>query len=279
MKKGGAVLLVAVVSLVFLALAGTGVWCLASRTLSDESEVLEENDSKENDSKENDSKEDQGLTLSYRIVDGEQASQEDIIDTIMKLQKRAENYCDNAIVYQTDADVICVDLPEVRDPEYITKQMGRNGSIYFIAQTDSRGNENYSGQSIADENGVVQWGYGLNFSVEELAAKGSVVLEGADIASAKAVASRDAMGITSYVVQLDMTTEGTEKFAAATERAWEKGETIAIYFDGEILSVPGVSGKITDGRAIITSLSNMEEAEAIALAIDIGSLKLELEQL
>ena len=35
-----------------------------------------------------------------------------------------------------------------------------------------------------------------------------------------------------------MTKEGTKKFAEATKAAKEAGETIAIYYDGELISAP-----------------------------------------
>ena len=76
-----------------------------------------------------------------------------------------------------------------------------------------------------------------------------------------------------------MTPEGTEKFAEVTARAKERGETLAIYYDGSIISAPNVNTVITDGRAQISPMESYERAENLASTIRIGGLKLELEEL
>ena len=64
-----------------------------------------------------------------------------------------------------------------------------------------------------------------------------------------------------------------------TARAYEKGESLAIYYDDGIISAPGVNAVITDGNAQITGSFTFEEADALASTIRIGGLKLELEEL
>ena len=76
-----------------------------------------------------------------------------------------------------------------------------------------------------------------------------------------------------------MTKEGTEKFAEATKAAKEAKETIAIYYDGELISVPSVNAEITDGQAIIEGNMSYEEAEQLASTIRIGGLSVELEEI
>ena len=72
---------------------------------------------------------------------------------------------------------------------------------------------------------------------------------------------------------------GTERFAIATQRAMQRQETIAIYYDDKFISVPGVSVVITNGEAIITGMANAEDAERLASNIRNGALKLELQEL
>ena len=82
-----------------------------------------------------------------------------------------------------------------------------------------------------------------------------------------------------FAVSVVMTPEGTEKFAEVTARAKERGETLAIYYDGSIISAPNVNTVITDGRAQISPMESYERAENLASTIRIGGLKLELEEL
>ncbi len=76
-----------------------------------------------------------------------------------------------------------------------------------------------------------------------------------------------------------MNEEGISKFADATTKALQNGESIGIYYDGAIISAPGVNSAITDGQAQITGNFTFEEAQQLASTIRIGGLKLELEEL
>lgn len=110
--------------------------------------------------------------------------------------------------------------------------------------------------------------------------EGSVVLNGTDVKSAKAGAYQDqTSGASKNVVELSMTKEGTQKFAEATKAAKAADETIAIYYDGELISVPNVDVEITDGQAVIEGNMSYEEAEQLASTIRIGGLSVELEEI
>ena len=87
------------------------------------------------------------------------------------------------------------------------------------------------------------------------------------------------MGNSQNVVALTLNEAGKQAFAEATQKAYDNGETIAIYYDDEFVSVPGVEAVITDGNAVITGQSTPAEAEQLASTIRIGGLKLELEEL
>ena len=122
--------------------------------------------------------------------------------------------------------------------------------------------------------------YDLLKTLEELQADGSIVLTGTDVAGAQAGSQQDSlMNNTQYVVQLTLTDAGTEAFAKATEKAYNAGESIAIYYDGEFVSVPNVQAVISDGSAVITGQASFEEADRLASTIRIGGLKLELQEL
>ena len=214
-----------------------------------------------------------GVSITYQVVGDEEPSAEDMSDTIYKLQKRVEVYSTEALVYQEGTDRINIEIPGVSDANTILADLGRPGALYFIAQTDANGNQNYS------FTGETESGYVLDKTLEELLADGSVVLTGTDVEAATGGAAQDSMGNSQFVVDLIFTEEGTSKFAAATTRAYSNGETIAIYYDNDFISVPIVQAALTDGRAQITGMENFEEAEQLASQIRIGGLKLELEEL
>ncbi len=220
-----------------------------------------------------------GVSITYQVVGEEEPDSTDMADTISKLQKRVENYSTEAIVYQEGSDRISIEIPGVSDANAILEELGKPGSLYFIAETDEEGNANYSLQAVTDENGDMAYEYVLNKTLEELEAEGSIVLVGTDVQDARAGAATDSMGNTTYVVNLTMTQEGTQKFEDATRNAYNKGETLGIYYDGSFVSVPAVNGVFTDGTAQISPMESYEEAENLASTIRIGGLKLELEEL
>ena len=221
-----------------------------------------------------------GVSITYQVVGDEEPDATDMADTIAKLQKRVENYSKEAIVYQEGTDRINIEIPGVTDANKILEELGRPGSLYFIAETDKDGNANYSMQAVTDAQGNVSYAYALNKTIDELKADGSIMLEGTDVKTATAGSIKDqTMGNSTYAVDLVMTDEGTKKFEEATRNAYEKGETLGIYYDGSFVSVPSVKGVFSDGNAQISPMSSYEEAESLASTIRIGGLRLELEEL
>lgn len=212
-----------------------------------------------------------GVSITYQVK-GDTPSKEDMSDTIYKLQKRVEQYSTEATVYQEGDNRISIEIPGVTDANEILSELGQPGSLYFIKEKDSDGNPNYG----LDTSGH----YTLAKDIEELKEDGSIVLNGTDIKTAKAGAYQDqTTGANENVVELSMTKEGTKKFAEATKAAKEAGETIAIYYDGELISVPSVNAEITDGQAVIEGTMKYEEAEQLASTIRIGGLSVELEEI
>lgn len=219
-----------------------------------------------------------GVSITYQVVGDEDPSATDMSDTVAKLQKRVYNYSTEAIVYQEGTDRINIEIPGVSDANAILQELGKPGSLYFIAETDAEGNKNYSLQYLADGS----YGYGLNKTIEELDADGSIVLVGTDIKDAQAGSMQDQLGNAEFMVQLTMTDEGREKFAEATRKAYnggENSETLGIYYDGSFISVPTVNAVLTDGTAVISPMEDFATAENLASTIRIGGLKLELEEL
>ena len=178
-----------------------------------------------------------------------------------------------------------IEIPGVNDANIILEELGKPGSLYFIAQKDSEGNLNYTSSSTVNADGTYSNVYSLNKTLEELEADGSIVLVGNDVSDAQGGYRTDEMQNQEAVVQLELTAEGAQKFAAATEKAYQGGETIAIYYDysenesENFISVPRVNAVINTGSAEINGMASLEEARRIASTIRIGGLKLELEEL
>ena len=217
-----------------------------------------------------------GVSITYQVK-GDKPSSEDMSDTIYKLQKRVEQYSTEASVYQEGDDRISIEIPGVQNADEVLNELGQPGTLYFIAQTDSEGNQNYSYVSSTGDTGT-DWQ--LNKSIEELEADGSIVLTGNDVKNATAESRTDQdTKKNQSVVSLSFTKDGTEKFAEATKKAYAAGESIGIYYDGAFVSVPNVQSVISDGQAQITGMDSFEEAEQLASTIRIGGLNLQLEEL
>lgn len=220
-----------------------------------------------------------GVSITYQVVGDEKPSDEDMSDTIYKLQQRVENYSTEAQVYKEGADRINIEIPGVSDANAILEELGKPGSLYFIAQTDSEGNPNYGGTYGVGSDGNIEIQYILTKTMDELMADGSIVLTGTEVVDAQAKAQQNSMGNVENVVTLVLNDTGKTAFAQATQKAYDNGESIAIYYDDQFVSVPSVNAVITDGNAVITVPTGAAEAERIASTIRIGGLKLELEEL
>ncbi len=180
-----------------------------------------------------------GVSITYQAVEAN-PSDEDMADTVYKLQQRVQNYSTEAEVYREGANRINIDIPGVSDANAILQDLGKPGSLMFIDET------------------------------------GQVILTGDQVATAK-VGQTEQNGIRSYVVSLTFTPEGTKSFAEATTK--NVGKQIAIIYDGEVKSSPVVREAITGGQCQIDGMEGYEEANNLASTIRIGSLSLELEEL
>ena len=217
-----------------------------------------------------------GVSITYQVVGEDNPSPSDMSDTIYKLQQRVQNYSTESVVYQEGTNRINIEIPGVSDADTILAELGKPGSLYFLREKDSEGNFNYQVVGM-DENG--DFIYMLSKPIEDMLTAGDVVLTGTDVKTAQAGSVQDNMKNNEFVVSLSMTPEGTTKFADATAKAYAAGESIAIYYDGKIVSAPMVHAAITDGQAQISGSFTYEEAEKLASTIRIGGLKLELENL
>ncbi|MBE5994948.1 MAG: protein translocase subunit SecD [Paenibacillaceae bacterium] len=180
-----------------------------------------------------------GVSITYQAKE-EKPSEEDMKDTIYKLQQRVQNYSTEAEVYQEGDNRINVDIPGVSDANAILEELGKPGSLTFTDEA------------------------------------GKVILNGNQVSTAKPVITEN-NGIKQYMVDLTFTDDGKKVFGDATTA--NVGKRIAIIYDGKMYSNPVVQEPITQGQCQISGMSSYEEAETLASTIRIGSLSLELEEL
>ena len=181
-----------------------------------------------------------GVSITYQVV-SDNPTNEQMKDTIYKLQKRVEGYSTEAAVYQEGDNRITVEIPGVKDANEILADLGKPGSLEF---QDPDGN---------------------------------VYMTGEDIANAQATTITDNMQNKQFIVELTMTDAGAQKFADVTSA--NVGKRCPIVYDEQVISNPEVLSAITGGTAQIEGMATFEEAENLASAIRIGSLSLELEEL
>ena len=189
-----------------------------------------------------------GLSVTYEIQD-EDYSDADVQDTIYKLQKRIDSHTTEHNVYSEGNGKITAEIPGVTDADAILEDLSIEGKLEFLDP------ENYE-----------LWSQSKDYTP---------ALTGDDIKGADAKIDSTESG-DDNVVQLSFTTAGAQKFADVTTA--NVGKIVYIVYDGEVVSAPTVQQAITDGNAVINSISTYEEADSLATTIRIGALPLTLKQ-
>lgn len=190
-----------------------------------------------------------GVSITYEIEDGN-AKAEDIADTVYRLQRRVDGYSKEGEVYRQGDNRIAIEIPGVENANEILEELGKPGALEFMDT------ENYN----------------LFVAGEEY----ETVLTGADIELSQA--GIDNSGATNdYVVQLELSSAGAERFADAT--AANIGRPIYIIYNGEVISYPTVQTVISDGSCVINKMESYEAADNLATTIRIGALPLELTEI
>ena len=190
-----------------------------------------------------------GVSITYQIKE-DNPSEQEIRDTIQRLQQRADVYSTDSNVYKEGSDRISIEIPGVSDANKILEELGKPGALEFV-----------------DEDNYTKFASGQEYET---------LLTGSDVKNAS-VAIDNSSAVQEYVVQLAFNDEGTKKFADATTA--NVGKRIYIISEGEVASAPTVQTAITGGSAVINGMADDEEAEQLAQTIRIGALPLTLEEL
>ena len=200
-----------------------------------------------------------GLDLSGGSIITYSADTEDTVETLQKgmngilesMRTRLDAQgLTEANVYLVGDNMITLEIPSITDPNEAVEQFGAAAVLTFRD------------------------------------ADGNIFLEGKDVVQAEAGYYNNENGVAQWIVSLELTDEGAEKFAAATKQAAIDQTSIYTYMDDEIISTATVGSEyasegITDGQASISGNFDRESASALAGNINAGALQynLNLEEL
>ncbi|KMT21269.1 protein translocase subunit SecD [Clostridium cylindrosporum] len=176
-----------------------------------------------------------GVYIEEEIVGGK-VSKETLQRTKELLELRVNGLgVSESVVAITGDNRIRIEIPGIYDSQKALEQVGKTGKLKFTSPD------------------------------------GKEVLAGTDVKNATVGVDNQS---NKPVVQLQLTKEGTKKFADATKKYINK--QISIYMDEDIISSPTVQSEITNGEAIITGSADVEEAGRLAGLIKSGSLPVKL---
>lgn len=197
-----------------------------------------------------------GVDVTFAPADDYDATDEQLDAATQKIKTRlgALGINDNEIYSDNKSDRIIVRFPwqageSEYDAEEAVKELGEMAELTFRKGTDSETDE--EGNTIPT---------------------GELVLTGDDVDKADYTQQPDSNGNPEWVVTLKFTSEGTDKFAAATSELAGTSTPISIWMDNTMISYPTVNSVITTGEAVITGNFTEESSKALADQINSGAL-------
>jgi len=150
---------------------------------------------------------------------------------------------------------LIVELPGITDVDEAAALIGRTPLLEFkLAQEGTPSDENPSGVEFVDT--------GLT----------GRFLERAQMSFS---GSHGGVGISEPIVLIDFNSEGADLFGQITGD--NIGSVLAIFLDGEILSLPVIQTSITDGNAQISGSFSAEEARTLVRDLNLGALPVPIE--
>ena len=212
-----------------------------------------------------------GVSITYETVD-KNATEQQMTDALSKLQKRAEAFSTESNVYLEGSQRINVDIPGAKDAQKVLESLGSAGKIYFVYAEGPSGKTNVS--YAADGT------YVLTRSMDEIIADGDAPIDGTMVSRAEGVAIKEESGAIQNIVSLEFTASGAGAFYDATSWCAQHSDMqnrLAIVFDNEVLSCPGVNSGISGGKAQVEGMESLEEAQNLATFIRIGALPVEMQ--
>lgn len=202
-----------------------------------------------------------GVSVTYQ-ANKENPTEQEMSDTIYKMQQRVQDVSTEAAVYKEGDNRITIDIPGVSNSAEILEKLGRAGSLQFILYENLKDKD---GKAASPADGDV-----VTFDEKH------VELDGTMIGDANATTQTNSTtGASENVVQLKFNGKGVKKFASLTGS--HVGERLAIVYDGKLVSAPNLQTQISDGECVIEGgFKEFSDAEELASTLRIGALPLEL---
>ena len=211
-----------------------------------------------------------GVEATFKPADGVDATDEqmDSAKSIIEVRLVSNNITDYELYADYNNDRIIVRFPwksdeTEYDPESAIEELSATAMLTF------REGGSYESQELGSDGQPV-------YRTPTGTTAENILLEGSDVKSASAQVYQDqSTGKQQYVVALEFTDEGTEKFATATSEL--VGQTISIWMDDVMISNATVNEAITEGKATIEGSFTAAEATSLANRINAGALPFKLE--
>ena len=208
-----------------------------------------------------------GARIVYEIADADKATEDEITDTLYKLNRRANNINNRSNVRKDGKNRIFVEVTDAESIDETLLTLGTKGSVSFVYAVDPSGNKNVNVDSVG--NGTM-----LRL-IEEIKKDGGVCVNGTMIIKAEATTGivLDADSARQIIVRLTLTEEGREAFKEATKWASQQmndASYIAVVFEDTLLKCIKVSEAVDSDTIEIYGFNDLEEAMKIADEIQIG---------
>ncbi|PNR93216.1 preprotein translocase subunit SecD [Petrotoga sp. HWH.PT.55.6.1] len=231
-----------------------------------------------------------GVLLEYSFDVPEGVNTSEVVDNVITvLRRRMDNagYTEAIVseVVSGGESRVRVEIPGISDTQRAEELIGSKGKLYFAEvlevvestttpeitrnrtiQINGEEIEMYS--YVKDSNNPNLW-----YRVKNVFEFGDAPFQITGLDVTDAVASLNSQGA-GFVVNLNFNNEGRQKFELATANL--VNERIAIILDDEVIIAPVVRERISQGRAEISGIESMEEAQNIAVLIKSGNLPVDL---
>jgi preprotein translocase subunit SecD len=211
-----------------------------------------------------------GMQVLLAPQEGIAATRTDLDDTAQILESRANGLGVSEVIFQVAGDkYILGEFPGLTNTEEVIAAVKQTGLLEFIdtgsvsldpgtpVVTDYGGAAVVSGET-TNEDGETIW---------------HTVMTGVDIKSV--TVSADQSGVGGFVVNFELTPNGTKVFAEHT--AANVGNFLTIVLDKTVISSPRIDGSIPDGQGVISGNFTSESANNLAVMLRYGRLAVPVE--
>lgn len=207
-----------------------------------------------------------GVSVTYQVSeDNPKWTEKNLEDTKNKLEKRVQEFSNEATAYKEGDDRITVEIPGETNAEEVISELGKPGSLYFCTKLSDGAEPQDGHETVEIEEGIHAGTY-------------EIWLTGSDIQNAEGTTQQDEKTKkVEAVVSLTFTDDGATVFGNMTTQYIN--QTTYIIYDGDVISYPTVQAAITNGKAVINGMEDLAEAEALASNIRIGTLDLKLDEI